>query len=360
MRLAFIAGMIVLGAGFSAAAAPPHDLMLEVTVRGQRIEGAPLAWDAREVVLLGRDGRTWRFPPGDATDYQKTSDRFQGYSPSQLRATLLRELGDGYEVSGTGHYMVAHPQGLRDDWAGRFEDLYRTFYRYFSVRGFPLAEPPLLLIGVVCRDREEFVRQAAGSGGPASPGTLGYYSSRTNRIVLYDLGGGNPRATRWQENAATVIHEATHQMAFNTGLHNRCAPPPLWLAEGLATTFEAVVLSESGPDGPRRDRVNRGRFQQFQKHLAPHHRPELLADLIATDRLFQASPAAGYAEAWALTFYLIETQPRQYVEYLARIAVRPLLQKYTAAQRLDDFTAIFGDNWPMLEARLLRFMGELE
>jgi len=68
----------------------------------------------------------------------------------------------------------------------------------------------------------------------------------------------------------------------------------------------------------------------------------------------------GYAEAWALTFYLIETQPRQYIEYLARVAARPPLREYTAAQRLADFTAIFGDNWPMLDARLLRFMTDLE
>ena len=359
MRLLLVAGMIVLWVRLPALAAPPHDVMLELTVRGQRIEGAPLAWDASEVVLLGRDGRLWQFPPKEATDFHKTADRFQGYSPSELRATLLRELGDGYEVTGTGHYMVAHPQAVEDDWARRFEDLYRAFYRYFSVRGFPLQEPPLLLVGVVCRDREDFVRQAAAGGGPTAAGVLGYYSNRTNRILLYDLGGGNPKATRWQENAATVIHEATHQMAFNTGLHNRCVLPPRWLVEGLATTFEGVVLSEAPADGPRRDRVNLIRFRQFQ-HLGPQHRPELLADVIATDRQFRSSSEVGYAEAWALTFYLIETQPRQYIEYLARVAARPPLREYTAAQRLADFTAIFGDNWPMLDARLLRFMRELE
>jgi len=360
MRWIIVVGLIVLGFGVPAAAAPPHDVMVELTVRGDRIEGAPLAWDTQEVVLLGRDGRLWRFPPEEARDFRKTSDRFQGYSSSELRAMLLRELGDAYEVSGTGHYMVAHPRGGRDDWAQRFEDLYRSFYRYFSVRGLRIEEPRFLLIGVVCRDRADYVRQASRDGGPVAPGTLGYYSQRTNRILLYDLAGGDAKSPRGQENAATVIHEATHQMAFNTGLHSRYVPPPRWLAEGLATVFEAAFLSEAPADGPRRGRANLARLEQFRKLVAPRHRSELLTEAIATDRLFQANPGWAYAQAWALSFWLIETQPRQYAEYLARVAARPPFEDYPAAQRLADFAMVFGDNWRMLEARLLRFVEELE
>jgi hypothetical protein len=86
----------------------------------------------------------------------------------------------------------------------------------------------------------------------------------------------------------------------------------------------------------------------------------MLADLVASDRPFQASPAAAYAEAWTLTFYLTETRPAQYAAYLARTAARSPRERDTAAQRTADFTAVFGDNWRMLEARLLRFMEELK
>jgi len=334
--------------------------MIELTVGGRHTEGAPVAWNSREVVLVARDGRIWQFAPDEAKDYRKTSDWFRGYSPSELRSMLLRELGSGFQVSGTGHYMVAHPSGARDQWADRFEDLYRRFVHYFSVRGFALSEPPFLLIGVVCRNREEFARYAASGGQSVGAGLLGFYSNQTNRIVLYDVGAGRASAFGWEQNAATVIHEATHQMAFNTGIHSRFAPPPTWVAEGLATMFEGVVGPGASADGPRQGRVNRSRLQAFHDSVAPNHRPELLADLVATDRLFQAAPGAAYAEAWALTFYLMETQPLRYAEYLARTAARPPFQRYTAAQRTADFTAVFGDNWRMLEARLLRFMEELK
>jgi hypothetical protein len=85
----------------------------------------------------------------------------------------------------------------------------------------------------------------------------------------------------------------------------------------------------------------------------------LLTALIASDRLFRNSPSAAYAEAWALTLYLVEKQPRKYAAYVARTVARPSFQEYTAAERTADFTAVFGDDWRMLEARFLRFVDGL-
>ena len=41
------------------------------------------------------------------------------------------------------------------------------------------------------------------------------------------------------ENSATIIHEVTHQVAFNCGVHTRFNDVPRWVSEGLATMFEA-------------------------------------------------------------------------------------------------------------------------
>jgi len=90
--------------------------------------------------------------------------------------------------------------------------------------------------------------------------------------------------------------------------------------------------------------------------VAPRHRPEVLASIVASDDLFHVNPAAAYAEAWALSFCLVETEPRKYAQYLKRTASRPAFRKYTAAERTADFTAVFGGDWRMLEARFLRFM----
>jgi hypothetical protein len=329
-----------------AAAGTPSQFMLELTLDGRSIEGTPLHWTPREVSLLGRDGRLWQFDPHEVTEFHKTAQHFSPLSVSAIRAMLLGELGSAYEVSGTGHYMVAHPQGQRDIWAPRFEQQYREFLHYFAVRGFHPREPEFPLIGIVTATRAEFERYSAQQGAPVGGGTLGYYSPQSNRILLYDLAGGRESPRDWRRNAATVIHEATHQMAFNTGVHDRCAPPPLWVAEGLATLFEAPGVYDSEAHPERRDRINRDRYQHFIRAVAPRHRPELLSGMVASDQWFHTDPADAYAEAWALTFYLVETQPLKYADYLAR----------TAAQRAADFAAVFGSDVPMLEAQFLRFM----
>lgn len=358
MRLAFPAAMLVTIFGASVAAESPGQWMVKLSVDGRKVEGMPLAWNPSQVHLLGRDGRLWSFPPDEASQFRKTAGRFRSYSTSELRAELLRDLGSGFEVTGSGHYMVAHPRGQRDLWGSRFEDLYRSFVHYFSVRGFDLEEPLCPLIGIVCGNREDFVRYSAGQGMSA-PGVLGYYDIESNRIVLYDAGGGSGGSDDWRQNAAVAIHEATHQTAFNTGIHSRFVQPPYWVAEGLATMFEAPGVYDSRYHTRLADRINAGRLAQFRQLAAPGHRPELIADLVASDRLFRVSPSAAYAESWALTFYLVERQSGKYAEYLARTAARPPFTTYTAAERTADFTAVFGDDWRMLEARLLRFIGDL-
>jgi hypothetical protein len=358
--LAVVAIVLALPMGRATAGGPAASWMLELTLDGRKIEGAPLAWDAGEVHLLARDGRLWSFPPEKVRDFRKTSDRFRGFSVSEFRSELLRELGSGFEVSGTGHYVVAHPRGQRDLWAGRFEELYRSMVHYFSVRRFQVSEPPFPLVGIVCRDQADFARYAAQEGTPAGKGVLGYYSWITNRIVLFDVGGGKADSADWRQNGATVIHEATHQTAFNTGIHSRYTPPPTWVAEGLATMFEAPGVYNSRAFTRQSDRINRGRFEDFRKLVRPQHDPKVISGLVASDDLFRRNPAAAYAEAWALSFFLVETDSGKFAAYLMRTAQRPPFERYTAAQRQADFTAVYGDDWRMLEARFVRFMDGLK
>lgn len=345
-----------LGPSLAAGDAFPQMGMVELTLSGHKVEGTPLAWDEKEVHLLGRDGRLWEFKPDAAENFRQTADQFRCYSISELRAELLRELGNAFEVSGTEHYLIVHPRGQRDLWAERFENLYRSFTRYFSVRGFQLTGPQFPLVGIVCKNQRDFQRYSASQGTNVPNGVIGYYSPETNRIALYDMGG---EAKRWQDNASVIIHESTHQTAFNTGVHSRYATPPLWVAEGLATMFEARGVYDSGQYTAVSDRVNRGRLDNFRV-LEKYHRPELLEALVASDRIFQMKPAAAYAEAWAFTFFLMETEPRKYAQYLARTAERPPFSEYETAQRLADFTAVFGSDWKMMESRFLRFMAEVK
>ena len=341
--------------GVAAWGEGPTEQMLQLSLGGERLEGMPLAWDSKQVVLLGRDGQLWEFSPGDAKNFRKTSNRFRPYRTSELRGMLLGDLGRDYEVTGTAHYLVAHPRGMRNQWARRFEELYRSFVHYFSVRGFDLEEPRFPLLGIAYRNREEFQRHAARQGLGDSRGVLGYYSPKSNRILLYDVGAGSTDPEAWEVTAATIIHEATHQTAFNTGVHNRHTATPTWVAEGLATMFEARGVYRSSTFSRPSDRINRGRFEDFVENVLPRHSSHHLRDLIASDRSFGHRPSAAYATAWALTFYLTETQPDRYEAYLARSVDHPPFQPYTPAQRVADFTAVFGDDWAMLDAQLGRF-----
>ncbi|MBN2218294.1 MAG: DUF1570 domain-containing protein [Pirellulales bacterium] len=343
-----------------AGSQPPAMGMIQVDLPDRRIEGMPLAWDSNVVHLLGRDGRLWSFAPDEAKDFRQTAARFQPYTVSQIRANLLRELGNDYEVTGTTHYLVAHPRGQRDRWAQRFEDLYRTFVRYFSVRGFTLREPPFPLIGIVCRDRKDFQRYAAGQGVAATDGVLGLYDLISNRIIVYNATAHAADEANWRQNASTVIHEATHQMAFNTGIHSRWSPPPTWVAEGLATLFEAPGFHDAQSSTSQADRINRERLRDYHARIGEKHDGRLPADLTASDRLFQIAPTAAYAEAWALAFYLVETQPRQFARYLALTASHPPFRPYSAQQRVDDFKAVFGDDWRQFDAQFGRFMDQVK
>jgi hypothetical protein len=154
---------------------------------------------------------------------------------------------------------------------------------------------------------------------------------------------------------ATIIHEATHQIAFNRGLHQRLADVPLWVSEGLATYFETPDLSSTR--GWRSiGEVNWMRMSRFREYLA--RRPaDSLASLIADDRRFRDPREAldAYAEAWALNYFLLRQRPNEYLTYLERLSRKGPLVWDEPDDRLREFRAAFGD-LRQLDAEFLRHM----
>lgn len=330
---------------------------LRLRLDGEWLEGKALGWSRSHVLLLTRDGALRQFPPSRAKEYRELSGRFSAYTPGEMRSRLQREFGKRFQVSGTGHYLVVHPAGQRDRWAPRFESLYRQFVHYFASRGRRPAQPEFPLVAVVFPTRAEFQAYARATGDALPRSAIGYYSPRSNRILLYDLTAGRSGAA-WHENGSTIIHEATHQTAYNTGIHSRYAPPPRWVAEGLATMFEARGVWDAAHFRDRPSRINRRRLAAFQQYAArrPSH---TLRNFLAGDGLFQRDIEAAYAEAWALTFFLAETYPRQYREYLAATAAHRPFTVASPKQRLADFQRAFGKDIDLIEAHFLRFMARL-
>jgi len=338
--------------GESAQAA---DFMFSVNVEGQVLEGKPLAWNAKQFFLLGRNGQLHEFHPKRATNAKKTSSHFAGYSFAEMRSQLQQEFGQLYDVSTTQHYLVVHPRGQRSQWTDRFEALFNRFQQYFRVREFTLQEPSYPLVAIVFPNEAEYLRHTQANGQTMTPGTLGHYDPITNRVLLFDVTSSAP-GTDWSENASTIIHEATHQTAYNVGIHQRFTAAPRWLVEGLATMFEAPGVWNGRADHTQADRVHRARLRDFHHYVASRRQAGTLAQLLTEDQVFRSDPLAAYAEAWALTFYLCETQPRLYAAYLAKTAARPLFSDYPAADRLSDFGEIFGSDLRTFEAKYLRYM----
>jgi hypothetical protein len=328
-------------------------------VGGKLIEGTPLTWSDANIQLLCRDGALRTFKPEQAKNAAKIADTFRSYSAGEMRTALQREFGGKFDVSGTGHYLVVHPAGQRDYWADRFEQLYRSFTVYFSVRGLRPADPEFPLVAIVVPRQDDMIAYAAAEGVNINRNVLGYYSSHSNRVILFDQGGGKAKSKDWAENSDTIIHEATHQSAFNTGIHRRWPAPPAWVAEGMGTLFEAPGVWDSQNHANQADRINRGRLSNYRQ-IADKIDGGALAELIASDRIFRENPAAAYAMAWALTFYLTETQPGKYGDYLKRTTAHKGVDGPTEKQRIADFTAVFGADFGMHAARFRRYMAEVK
>ncbi|MBI3838784.1 MAG: DUF1570 domain-containing protein [Planctomycetia bacterium] len=344
----------------SAQAADRPRWTMLVEIEGQAVEGMPLAWSQDHVVLLGRDGKLWDFTARKTSQFRKTSSSFSSYSAAEIRSALERELRGKLEITGTGHYLVAHPGNQGAHWANRFEDLYRSCVHYFTQRGVRVHEPQFPLVAVVWGNRGDFLRFASTEGAKTRSDVLGFYSPVSNRITLYDQESGMSHSRTWHQNEATIIHEATHQVAFNTGVHNRFGKTPLWLAEGLGTMFEAHGVWDWRNYPQLSDRINRERLAQFRQWLKTGRTTGAFVGLLSSDRQFQTNPAAAYAESWAWAFFLTENYPQKFSQYVQRIAARPDFEEYPLTRRMADFTAVFGDDLRMLETHLLGFISLLE
>ena len=254
--------LLALGVIDVSAAREP---LISLRLGEQRIEGTPLAWNTSKVSLLARDGQVFEFAPDQAADYGVLAGEFRSYSQAEIRGQLLREFGQGFDVSGVGHYLVVHPAGQKDQWAMRFEDLYRSFVHYFTARGWRLSEPQFPLVAVVYPRQTDFLRKAAAEGVPPAAGLLGYYSPQTNRILMFDASGNS---RDWTVNAETIVHEAAHQTAFNTGVHSRYGAQPRWVVEGVGTMFEARGVWQSRLYPTQSDRINRGLLTRYRANAA--------------------------------------------------------------------------------------------
>ena len=158
---------------------------------------------------------------------------------------------------------------------------------------------------------------------------------------------------------ATIIHEATHQIAFNCGLHRRYADNPLWLTEGMAIYFE--VPDPASRDGwARLGALHPQRLRQFRDYVRSRRPAHSLRDLVRSDQRLRDVALApdAYAESWALTYFLIQKHAEQYQNYLAGLRNKVPLIQDSPEQRMAFFEKLFG-RVDQIDAEMIEYFSSL-
>jgi hypothetical protein len=320
------------------------------------------------LLLIGQDGRLWTIDKPQLVSRQDTGEPFRPLSATALGKQLQAELGAGFDVVATKHYVICTSASREyARWCGAlFERLFTSFHNYWKQRGVKLTEPEFPLVALIFPGEKEFAAFATKDAGADAATAKGYFSIGTNRMVMYDLTAGAQGdiagiLAAAPFNIATVIHEATHQIAFNSGMHTRYADNPLWLVEGMAMYFETPDLS-SKSGWKTVGAVNDLRLGQFQEFASRRRKPDSLATLVSSDARFNDAEQMGdaYAEAWALTHFLIRAKKDAYVKYLAALAAKPRLVWNTPEERLTEFRAAFGDDLGQLNSEMLKHLKKLK
>ncbi len=293
-----------------------------------------------------------------------------GADQAIIARAIQRELGPDFVPLVTNHFLVFHDRHRA--WAqGRARVLQSTHERFYAaMKAADWQVEPLRqrLVCVLFYGHEQFAQYAQAADDVTEDWPGGYYSTRTNRIALYNqMGGpalshfgstinrlqsrhtllklrladtststqpalhaslsrqvragerqlqqlrGQQSAAAEQANTAKTTHEAIHQLAFNSGLQVRGVLYPFWLSEGLATNFETHDATR--PFGPQNDNLVRRRAL-----LEAHRRGTTipLSHLITILGAANWTPeemTAAYGQAWGLFHHLFEEQRAELFDY---------------------------------------------
>lgn len=305
-------------------------------------------------MILTDDGQMLIVQPETVLEQERLVGPLVPLSPEAIGRRMLSELPAGFAVHETANYLIVHNTNpLYARWVGGlFESLHRGFHTYFKNQGFTLKKPRFPLIAVVFADQHSFQQYATAELGDGGAAVIGYYNLETNRMITFNV----PNAER---NVATLIHEATHQLAYNTGLQTRFADNPMWLSEGLALFFESPNFnSPKGWQGI--GRVNTVNLARFHRYL-PNRPADSLLTLLSDDSRFrhEATMSDAYAEAWAMTYFLIRTRRKDYFRYLQLLSDGQPLVELDRRQRVALFQEVFGEDLEKLDRQFLLYLSRV-
>ena len=361
------------------SSADDHARLIELQTDNTTYVGRLLKRSGDHVWLMDPLGSLFQLNVRQVSAFKVVADRFQPATPDEQIRSLQKELLDGYEVTSTQHYVVAAPIGNAQQFAKTLEQLYQEVYACCQNLGLSPQHPEMPLKAIIFFNEQHFQRCCRTDQMAWSADLTGYYSIRSNRISVLAASSpltstandGNQISVRPQQPShvsqmvqTTLIHEACHQIGFNSGIHSRISHGPKWLVEGLAMHLESDNVRRGKSDrllSPA-DTANPERLHWFQTEYLPRQQPGDLARLITSDEHFARAPFDAYSLAWAFTWFLCSSEspelPRKLADFVRLTAKQPGPGAGSATQRLETFQRTLGDP-DLLETQLLRFIDSL-
>lgn len=315
------------------------------------------------LLLRTSDGKLVVAQPDEIKRKEDVEAPFHPLTQDEIAEQLLLEMPQGFKIHKTPHFVFCYDTTeAYVKWTGAlYEKLYRGFYKFWKDRGIKLEEPRFPLVALVFQSKQSYLRYAAPELGRSADSVLGYYNLMSNRITTFDLTGIEGRIPDGmrvdrielvnrilmepgaERSVATIVHEAVHQLAYNSGLQVRLADNPPWVSEGLAVFFETPDFS-SGAGWGAIGKVNKYNLIHYRDYKTRRPINSLLQLLSDDDRFRNAAKMQdAYAECWALNYYLIKKKPKEYSEYLKFLSKQKPLEETDPKQRIVDFQEHFGD-----------------
>jgi hypothetical protein len=153
---------------------------------------------------------------------------------------------------------------------------------------------------------------------------------------------------------STTIHEATHQIAFNSGIHNAYGYNPRWLTEALACFFYISDNNKWIEVGKiRKDYINIFKEAYIQKNLYP------LNKLIHDEQIFalhNPEVQISYAQSWALFYFLSRKHNKKNIKYIKTFSTKTFKKSIQPSEKIKIFTDCFGEDLEALEKEWMDYM----
>ncbi|MEY3175789.1 MAG: hypothetical protein RLZZ436_3703 [Planctomycetota bacterium] len=383
--LKYLLSLLMLQSLFVPASADDAPRLMFIQSGGQSWSGRVLARSDESTWIMDRFGELVCLPAREITHLEVAAPTFRPASIDAFLARLRSELPSGHQAVASRHFVIAAPEEKLSAYRDIFEGVFSEVSRFLEARELPATAPALPLVALVFTEQSHFRDYCQRDNTRWSQDLRGYYSLKTNRVVVLDASGEPSMSgalTPLQPAAGlktagllgvslsartldTIIHETTHQIGFNVGIHSRFGKSPQWLVEGLALHLESsrVRIRGNGRTLKPSEQINPERLDWFRGEYSRRRTLGDVAAIVASDELFGRHSFDAYSLSWALSCYLSTGRSAEenaiFAAYVQKVAARGPFESYSAEERLQDFRDAFGDP-AVIEQGLLRFIDEMD